>query len=136
MESQRHRGHDGRSTCKQTRAFKLFLNIDLSRQIIHNPGTTVDAKLANAHPGPDVTAVVEERFVQYRSAAMQERLSSLRLGRARCCYIVHTVPKDEVKTLVHELRKLGEYVFVTDLCEHYYSRFGPSWKEFVEAMVE
>jgi hypothetical protein len=115
---------------------KISLNIDLFRQIIHNPGTTIDAKLANAHPGPDVTAVVEESFAQYQSTAMQERLSSLRLGRARCCYIVHTVPKDELKPLVHQLRKRGEYVFVTDLCEHYYSQFGPNWKEFVEAMVE
>jgi hypothetical protein len=105
-------------------------------QVIHNPGTTVDAQLAKAHPGPDITAVVEESFVQYSSTDVQDRLSTLRLNRAQCCYIVHTVPKEELKPLVRRLRKRGEYIFATDLREHYYSRFGHGWREFVEAMVE
>jgi hypothetical protein len=109
---------------------------DLFHKVIHNPGTTVDAKLANAYPGPDMTAVVEESFVQYRSNLMQERLALQILDRAKCCYIVHTVPKDDLKPLVHQLRKRGQYLFVTDLCEHYYSRFGPSWNDFIEAMVD
>ncbi|QDS78008.1 hypothetical protein FKW77_002518 [Venturia effusa] len=106
------------------------------RIIIHNPGTTVDAKLAAADPGPDITAVVEESFEQYRSNSMQERLLLNRLDRSKCSYIVHTVPKDELKPLVHQLRKRGEYLFVTDLCADYYSQFGPGWREFIEAIVE
>jgi hypothetical protein len=83
-----------------------------------------------------VTAIVEESFAQYRSNSIQERLHLQGLNRAKCCYIVHTVPKDELKPLVHQLRKRGEYLFVTDLCENYYSQFGPGWKDFVEAMVD
>lgn len=67
---------------------------------------------------------------------MQERLLLHQLDRSKCCFIVHTVPKEELKLLVHDLRQRGEYLFVTDLCADYYSQFGPGWKDFIEAMVE
>ena len=100
--------------------------------MIHNPGTVPDAGFAN--PGPDVTAVLEEGYAQYQLATVQERLSTLHYDRSRCAYIVHSVPCDEVKRLVHELRHRGEYLFVTDLRENYYVRFGSSWSDFTEAM--
>jgi hypothetical protein len=77
---------------------------------------------------------VEESYAQYQSAALQEQLSYLHYDRSRCGYIVHSVPGDEVKRLVHDLRLRGEYLFVTDLCENYYIRFGSSWSDFIEAM--
>jgi hypothetical protein len=101
--------------------------------VIHNPGTPPDAGLAS--PGPDITTVVEESYAQYRSATLQERLASiLPYERARCSYMVHSVPRGQIGRLVAELRHRGEYLFVTELCEDYYVRFGASWEEFCGAM--
>ena len=105
-----------------------------SAQVIHNPGTVPDARLAE--PGPDVTTVLEEPYKKYRSAALQERLSTLvPYDRPRCSYMVHSVPRDKVTGLVSELRFRGEFLFVTDQRHHFYDRFGSSWSEFVEAMA-
>lgn len=48
--------------------------------------------------------------------------------------MVHSVPRDKVKELVYELRYRGEFLFVTDLRYHFYTRFGSSWSDFIEAM--
>lgn len=102
-------------------------------QVIHNPGTIPEATLAN--PGPDVAAVFEASFAEYRSPAIQERLSSLLpYKRNRCAFFVHSVPAEEVKPLVLELRHRGKYLFATDLRENFYVQFGPSWREFIAAM--
>jgi hypothetical protein len=101
--------------------------------VIHNPGTIPDVRLAN--PGPDVTAVFEASYAEYRSAANQERLALLMPYKPdQCAYFVHSVPLQALKQLVVELRDRGQYLFVTNLREHYYVSFGSSWREFVEAM--
>jgi len=102
------------------------------RLMIHNPGTIPDAGLAN--PGPDITTVVEESLAQYRSSWVQERIATLHFDRSKCSYMVHSVPREEVKEVVRELRLRGNYLFVTDLREDYYCHFGPSWSDFVLAM--
>jgi hypothetical protein len=112
-------------------AFSL-LSADQLRQVVHNPGTVPDAEFGS--PGPDFTTVVEESFERYKSAELQERLLRLPYTRERCSYMVHSVPKDDVRRLVGELRPRGEYLFVTDACENYYASFGTSWDEFIKAM--
>jgi hypothetical protein len=101
-------------------------------QVIHNPGTPPDTDLAK--PGPDVTTVLEESFASWQSAVVQERLQTVPYGRARCAYMVHSVPKIAIRDLVQELRHRGKYLFVTDLFENYYVGFGSCWKDFVDAM--
>lgn len=103
-------------------------------QVIHNPGTIPDVGFAK--PGPDVTTVLEESFAQYqlRAPTLQAQLPSLRYDRSRCSYMVHSTPPAELKQLVQELRCRGEYLFVTELREHYYVKFGSSWQDFIEAM--
>lgn len=100
--------------------------------MIHNPGTSPDADLAN--PGPDLTVAVEDSLARFQSAAFQQWLSSCPYGRARRVYMVHSVPSHEVRRLVQMLRHDAAYLFVTDLREDYYCRFGASWKEFIAAM--
>jgi hypothetical protein len=100
--------------------------------VFHNPGTVPHPDFAN--PGPDATTVVEESYAQYQSAQLQERLSLVPYDRERCCYMVHSVPREEVRGLVEGLRTRGRYLFVTDVSEHYYVQFGSSWNEFIEAM--
>lgn len=88
-----------------------------------------------AAPGPDVTTVVEESFVSWSSVALKERMSSLlRYDRSRCAYMVHSVPPNEIRALVESLRDQGKYLFVTNLTEDYYVKFGSSWQEFVDAL--
>ncbi|CAG8959326.1 hypothetical protein HYFRA_00013096 [Hymenoscyphus fraxineus] len=104
------------------------------RVVIHNPGTVPDIELAES--GPDITTVVEESWSSYQSEALQERLSSLlRYDRNQCSFMVHSVPVEEVSPLVQGLRHRGAYLFVTDLREDYYCRFGKSWGDFVKAMA-
>ncbi|KAH6680585.1 cell surface protein [Halenospora varia] len=113
---------------------KAAIGIMGDRLCIHNPGTCPDPELTV--PGPDITTVAEESFEQYRSSALQERLSALlRYDRERCAFIVHSVPRDAIKPLVKELRQRGMYLFVTANCEDYYVRFGSCWGDFVEAMA-
>ena len=82
-----------------------------------------------------MTAVVEESYSAFKSVELQKRLSSLlRYDRSRCCYIVHSVPRDRIQELVLELRHRGQFLFVTELGEDCYVRFAPGWDEFVEAM--
>lgn len=101
--------------------------------MIHNPGTIPDRDLAN--PGPDVTAVFEASYAEYRSVAMQERLAALvPYERARCAYFVHSVPLDEMQQLVSELCDRAQFVFATDRCDEFYVQFGPGWSEFIAAM--
>jgi hypothetical protein len=50
--------------------------------------------------------------------------------------MVHSVPEEDLRPLVMDLRERGEYIFVTDNCEEFYCKFGRFWTEFVKAMVE
>ncbi|KAF2010103.1 hypothetical protein BU24DRAFT_444743 [Aaosphaeria arxii CBS 175.79] len=104
-----------------------------NRLVIHNPGTAVDATLAQ--PGPDLTTVVEDSFANYRTDDYQRWLATSPYNRTRSSYMVHSVPKCEVSALTHELRDRAEYLFVTDLTQAFYESFGPSWAEFVAAVA-
>jgi hypothetical protein len=119
-------------TQRETSPLVHMLTFNPFPKVIHNPGTVTDAEFAN--PGPDITMVVEEKFRQYQSAYVQERLAVMPQERSGCGYIVHSVPDDEVQLLVQQLRHRGQYLFVTSLTEDYYAQFGPSWNEFVVAM--
>lgn len=78
---------------------------------------------------------MEESFATYKSASLQYRLTSLlRYKPKMCAYLVHSVPEEELESLVHELRRRGGYLFVTDLTAGYYCSFGKSWNGFISAM--
>ncbi|TKA72815.1 hypothetical protein B0A49_05479 [Cryomyces minteri] len=103
-----------------------------ARLVVHNPGTMPDSSLTRRRP--DVTAVLEESYTRYESHKPHEQRALQQYGRAGCSYILHSVPAKEVKQIVHELRHRAEFLFVTDLRERYYERFGPTWDDFIEAM--
>ena len=85
---------------------------------------------------PDITTVFESSHALWLDMEVQKRLSELlRHQRRQCCYMVHSVPLDLVMDVTMVLRERGMYVFVTDLCEHYYETFGKSWEVFVETMI-
>jgi hypothetical protein len=83
-----------------------------------------------------VTAIFEAGFNDYRSDAVQHRISDLlRYKSDRCAWLVYCVPSKEIKKLALELRSRGRYIFATSLCDDVYVHFGPSWKEFVAAVA-
>lgn len=104
-----------------------------SIQVIHNPGTAVDRRLAD--PGPDITTVVEEAYARYQTPEYQQWMSTSPYDRSRSSFMVHTVPIKQVHLLICELRHRAGYLFVTDLTANYYQSFGTSWDIFVAAMA-
>ncbi|KAF1992691.1 hypothetical protein P154DRAFT_625923 [Amniculicola lignicola CBS 123094] len=104
------------------------------RTVIHNPGTAVDARLAQ--PGPDITTVVEQGHAEFETAEAQNWLSTSPYDRSRSCYMVHSAPETRIKDITCELRRRAEYLFVTSLRQDFYESFGPSWQNFVNAMAE
>ncbi|OGM42252.1 cell surface spherulin 4-like protein [Aspergillus bombycis] len=101
-------------------------------QVIQNPGTPPDAPLANI--GPDLILTCEEPYSRYRSNEVQRRLRQLHYDRTRSGYVIHSVPPDDLRPLVLELRHRAAYLFVTEFFGEFYERFGPnSWPAMVEA---
>ena len=83
-----------------------------------------------------MTVIFESSFANYRSDAVQERISSLlRYKPETCAWLVYCVPNKETKKLALELRSQGRYIFATSLCDDVYVHFGPSWKEFIAAVA-
>lgn len=103
-------------------------------QIIHNPGTIPDKELTEIRP--EVTAVFEESFSRYRSCGQNEQKALDIYDRKGASYILHSVPRDQIKPLIRELRPRAEYIFVTDRRNKYYEGFGESWSDFIRAMGE
>ncbi|KAF2788862.1 hypothetical protein K505DRAFT_285346 [Melanomma pulvis-pyrius CBS 109.77] len=104
-----------------------------NRTVVHNPGTAVDSRLAA--PGPDVTTVVEMSHASFQTPEHQQWLETSPYDRTRSCYMVHSVPAEEVEEFAYGLRGRAKYLFVTDLDVGYYQSFGKSWNLFVEALT-
>ncbi|KAF2688139.1 hypothetical protein K458DRAFT_440834 [Lentithecium fluviatile CBS 122367] len=102
------------------------------RMVIHNPGTAVDPRFAK--PGPDVTTVAETDYTQFHSAEYQKWLATSPYERSRTSYMIHSAPVADVEEFVLAMRLRATYLFVTDLAECCYQRFGDSWKIFIAAM--
>lgn len=102
--------------------------------MIHNPGTAVNAQLAD--PGPDITVVVETSYAHFITEEYQKWLATSPYDRSRSCYMVHSVPDEEVENITTALRERAEYLFVTNAVANYYETFGPCWERFVVAMAK
>lgn len=102
-------------------------------QVIHNPGTAVNAELAC--PGPDITVVVETSYEHFTTNEYQEWLSTSPYNHSRSCYIVHSVPQGEVECFTKALRERAEYLFVTSATTCFYESWGPSWEAFIAAVA-
>jgi hypothetical protein len=133
-------------------------------QIIHNPGTPPDYRLAPPPPplpstikptpittdteldiepdedassptyGPDIILTCEEPHARYLSSEVQSRLDEYYYPPSRSGYMISGVPLGEITEAVHDLKGRGRYVFATDLVDDFYESFGESWNEFVAAV--
>jgi hypothetical protein len=102
--------------------------------VIHNPGTAVDARFAEA--GPDITTVAEVDYGQFQTAEYQDWLAKSPYGRDQSSYMIHGAPVDGLADFVSALRGRARYLFVTNLSEGCYQSFGDAWEVFVEAISE
>ncbi|KAK3681894.1 hypothetical protein LTR37_020787 [Vermiconidia calcicola] len=109
--------------------------IDHPRCVLQNPGTLPEERLV-APSRPDITAVCEETLERYHSYSPAEKVGIGAWPRSQCCMILHTVPKQQIRPLVRELRQRAAYLFITELgigaC---YQKWGSGWEEFIDAMA-
>ena len=89
-----------------------------------------------ASPGPDITVVVETAYEQFITDEYQEWLATSPYDRSRSCYMVHSVPEEEVEQLTKALKKRAAYLFVTSAGIGFYESWAPSWERFIAALVE
>jgi hypothetical protein len=58
--------------------------------------------------------------------------------RGRYSQILHSMPNylkgTELKKFVSSMSTHAEYVFFTDLSENYYEKFGPRFKDYIDAL--
>ena len=81
-----------------------------------------------------MTVVFEQSYERYQCTSAAELAAMRKYERSGCCYILHSVPHHEVKRVTQEMRRHTDFLFITDLQERYYERFGQSWEKFVDAM--
>lgn len=82
---------------------------------------------------PDLVVIFEGPYSDWQKDAIQERMTRLsKYDRSQCCYIVHSVPQENLKQLFAETRVRGSHLYVTDLTEKFYESFGKSWTRFSE----
>ncbi|KAI8942630.1 hypothetical protein NX059_000684 [Plenodomus lindquistii] len=128
-----------------TKAVKGYLD-DIDRKVhstkalganplsIHNPGTAVNAGLAT--PGPDITVVVETSYAQFVTKDYQAWLQTSPYGRSQSCYMLHSVPAEQVERLTKSLKYRAQYVFVTSASAEFYNQWADSWQGFVATVAE
>lgn len=85
---------------------------------------------------PDMTVICEHSLARYREYSEEEARVIGDFDRMRCCVMLHTVPRERMCDLAHELRQLARFLFLTDLEVGFYGSWGPGWEEFVSAMSD
>lgn len=57
-------------------------------------------------------------------------------NRDRYAYMIHTssLDKSSLQNFVNELSQHADWLFITDLGQNYYEKFGSNWKDFVNAI--
>lgn len=103
-------------------------------QVIENPGTPPDARLVE--DGPDITVTCELSYDRLNSDEVQDYYRIKELDRARSCYMVNAIPKDQITQAARDFRGKAAYVYATDSKERFYESFGAGWEEFVAALDE
>lgn len=75
-------------------------------------------------------------YTDFNTVEYQEWLATSPLDRENTSHMIYAVPEDRVESLVlHNLRGIAGYIFVTDRQSDVYSGFGASWKKFIEVMA-
>lgn len=102
--------------------------------MIHNPGTAVNKSLAE--PGPDITVVSETSYDEFSKEDYQKWLATSPYDRSQTCYMLNSVPAEEMQGLTVRLREKAAFLFLTSANAGFYQSFdSSSWQKFVAAMA-
>ncbi|KAJ5154294.1 Spherulation-specific family 4 [Penicillium coprophilum] len=105
--------------------------------VVHNPGAVPDSRyLATA----DSTVVFEAAYTTFQERQGAKLFANIEnSNRTQLCAIVHSVPESvegtELRSLVKQVRKVADEVYITHLSTDYYASFGAKWTEFVDLMA-
>ncbi|KAJ5520395.1 Spherulation-specific family 4 [Penicillium fimorum] len=105
--------------------------------VVHNPGAVPDSRyLATA----DSTVVFEAAYTTFQERQGAKLFTNIEdSNRTQLCAIVHSVPESvegtELRSLVKQVRKVADEVYITHLSTDYYASFGAKWTEFVDLMA-
>ncbi|EKV04240.1 Cell surface spherulin 4-like protein, putative [Penicillium digitatum] len=108
------------------------------RFVVHNPGAIPDSRyLATA----DSTVVFEAAYTTFQERHGAKLFTNIAdSNRTQLCAIVHSVPEavegNALRSLVKQVRKVADEVYITHLSTDYYASFGSRWIEFVNLMAE
>ncbi|KAH5152874.1 hypothetical protein HBH69_134320 [Parastagonospora nodorum] len=104
------------------------------RLMIHNPGTAVNKSLAE--PGPDITVVSETSYDEFVKEHYQKWLATSPYDRSQTCYMLNSVPEEDIQDLTVRLRERAAFLFLTSAKTDFYQSFdSSSWQDFVAAMA-
>ncbi|KXT01649.1 hypothetical protein AC579_1139 [Pseudocercospora musae] len=104
--------------------------------VFFNPGTSPDVQLTKR--GQDVDVVFEESYSRFNGLSPKEQYAQTNYDRTKTCYMIHSTPEGGLLNVVREARFRADYVFATDLSEHFYEHFGKqqsSFSDFIAAMA-
>ncbi|CAI7606686.1 unnamed protein product [Penicillium glandicola] len=105
--------------------------------VVHNPGAVPDSRyLASA----DSTVVFEAAYTTFQERQAAKLFANIAdSNRTQLCAIVHSVPDSvegkALRSLVKQVRKVADEVYITHLSTDYYASFGDKWTEFVDLMA-
>ncbi|KAL2002749.1 hypothetical protein VTN02DRAFT_6028 [Thermoascus thermophilus] len=105
--------------------------------VVHNPGVVPDSRYL---PTADSTIVFEatyNTFLERHGANLFRDIANS--NRSQLCALIHSVPDSirgsHLRSLVKQVRRVADEIFITHLDTNYYANFGPGWNEFVDLMA-
>ncbi|KAF2837344.1 hypothetical protein M501DRAFT_202568 [Patellaria atrata CBS 101060] len=111
--------------------------------IVHNPGSipiyskVQETKIEFADSA-NVTVIFENTFDAWLDKNSYTALRGLPHAKPTLGVLLHSVPNMTPELLgwvVDQLHDIAGYIFITSLADNYYSKFGPSFLDFVKAMA-
>ncbi|QDS78007.1 hypothetical protein FKW77_002509 [Venturia effusa] len=116
------------------RAIKNSPGILGEKLVIHNPGQVPDSRLSD--DSTDAAVVFEQTYRSFQ--AKKAELAGLYRERSRNSYLIHSLPttmsKEDLGGLIAKASQKAGYLFVTNLDQNYFERFGSIWSTFIKAM--
>lgn len=104
--------------------------------MVHNPGAIPDSRYLSTADSTVVFEATYDTFQERHGAKLFEAIPDS--NRSQLCAVIHSVPESvegsALRSLVKQVRKVADEIFITHLDTDYYANFGRQWPEFVDLM--
>ncbi|KAH1885906.1 hypothetical protein KXX01_000508 [Aspergillus fumigatus] len=104
--------------------------------VVHNPGAIPDSRYLSTADSTVVFEATYDTFQERHGAKLFEAIPDS--NRSQLCAVIHSVPESvegsALRSLVKQVRKVADEIFITHLDTDYYASFGRQWPEFVDLM--